>query len=421
MAATLAHLLVLLPLLIVTMGAGYSARSQNFIVTAATPELAVEICQVAEKCRRDLALEWLGRELPPWMIDGMPDLCPIEAMKVSPALGAGGVTSFSFRGGVPFGWQMSVTGSRERVLDSVIPHEVTHTIFATHFGRPLPRWADEGACTTVEHTSERTKQERFLIEFLTTDRGIAFNRMFAMKEYPRDILPLYSQGYSLARFLIQHGGKPKFVQYVGDGMQSGNWAMATQKHYGYRDLSVLQLTWLEWVRFGSPTLTPGGIDPNRLASATPPVPPVASTLPAGAVAMASNEELVKPPVKVFDIAEDYPKTMLSHPVSEGWAARMDDNRPKNTAAAPSRSTAVRRPDAGTKTSPPQGEVLMSWSRQQDQPWTNPETALARDEQVGRGAAAETALNDRRMYPMPARQLPADQFDAPTRNKGTLLR
>ena len=89
-----------------------------------------------------------------------------------------------------------------RILDSVLPHEVTHTIFATHFRRPLPRWADEGACTTVEHHSERQKQQMFLIDFLHTGRGIAFNQMFAMKEYPQDVMPLYSQGYSLARYLV---------------------------------------------------------------------------------------------------------------------------------------------------------------------------------------------------------------------------
>ena len=61
---------------------------------------------------------------------------------------------------------MSIQGSRQRILDSVLPHEVTHTIFASHFRQPLPRWADEGACTTVEHASERAKQEKMLIEFL---------------------------------------------------------------------------------------------------------------------------------------------------------------------------------------------------------------------------------------------------------------
>ena len=139
-----------------------------------------------------------------------------------------------------------------RVLDSVLPHEITHTIFATHFGRPLPRWADEGACTTVEHVSEREKQYALLIQFLTTNRGIAFNRMFAMREYPKDILPLYAQGYTLARYLIAQGGKKKFVQYVGDGMRTNDWPAATKKYYQFQDLSELQVTWLNWIKKGSP-------------------------------------------------------------------------------------------------------------------------------------------------------------------------
>ena len=147
---------------------------------------------------------------------------------------------------------MNIQGSRERLLDSVLPHEVTHTIFATHFGRPLPRWADEGACTTVEHASEKGKQQTMLIDFLMTGRGIAFNQMFAMTEYPPDVLPLYAQGYSLARFLIAQGGRRRFMGYVGDGMQNGDWTQATQKHYGYKNLSELQLTWLDWVRRGCP-------------------------------------------------------------------------------------------------------------------------------------------------------------------------
>src|SRR5262249_42317642 len=200
-----------------------------------------KIGAAAEAYRHQLAIEWLGQPLPPWQ-----EPCPITAT-VAPHLGAGGATSFYFDSGRPFGWTMSIQGSRERILDSVLPHEVTHTIFASHFGRPLPRWADEGACTTVEHASERGKQQDMLITFLTTNRGIAFNKMFAMKEYPHDVMPLYSQGYSLVRYLIGHGGKRKFVAYVGDGLATNNWTAATQKHYGYKSLSELQVTWLEWV------------------------------------------------------------------------------------------------------------------------------------------------------------------------------
>jgi hypothetical protein len=245
---------VVLAASLLSLGAGY--RTQNFLVTAPTAEFARQVADSAEDYRHRLAVEWLGEDLPAWT-----EPCPIS-VHVGPQLGAGGATSFTFIGGQPTRWTMTVQGSAERILDSVLPHEVTHTIFATHFGRPLPRWADEGACTTVEHSSERDKQHRLLYEFLTTGRGIAFNQMFAMKEYPPDVLPLYSQGYSLARFLIAQGGKRKFVDYVGDGMKSNNWTNATQQHYNISSLSQLQTTWVEWVRRGCPELDAAAHNPN---------------------------------------------------------------------------------------------------------------------------------------------------------------
>lgn len=235
-------------LALASLGASY--RTQNFVVTAPGEGFARQVADEAERLRRDLAIEWLGRELPRWA-----QPCPIE-VTVGQQLGAGGATSFMFDRGEVFGWQMSIQGSAERILDSVLPHEVTHTVFATHFRQPLPRWADEGACTTVEHESERRKQEQLLIQFLQTGRGIAFNRMFAMREYPPDILPLYSQGYSLARFLIAQGGQRQFIRYVGDGLAQGDWAAVTRQHYGYSDLADLQMQWLDWVRQGSPRIEP---------------------------------------------------------------------------------------------------------------------------------------------------------------------
>jgi len=246
---------------------GASARTQNFLVSAPTPDLANSIAQAAEQYRRDLAILWLGRELPPWR-----GPCPIQA-NVSPQLGAGGVTSFVFHRGEACDWQMTVQGSAQRILDSVLPHEVTHTVFATHFGQPLPRWADEGACTTVEHSEEQGRHQQMLITFLQTGRGIAMTKLFAMREYPPDMLPLYAQGYSVARYLIEQGGRRKFVQFVGDGLRDDNWQRAMKKHYGDDSLMALQTRWLDWVRQGSPRLAPQPSSPEstpvRLASNQP--------------------------------------------------------------------------------------------------------------------------------------------------------
>jgi hypothetical protein len=239
---------------------GANQRTANFIVSAPTPAVAQQIAQAAEQYRKQLATEWLGREMPTWA-----EPCPIT-VQVGDHLGAGGATSFMFERGEVYGWRMTIQGSLERILDSVLPHEVTHTIFATHFRRPLPRWADEGACTTVEHVSERTKQQVMLVDQLRTGRGIAFSQMFAMKEYPHDVMPLYSQGYSVARYLIANGGKQKFLEFLADGMRDENWSRAIQARYGYADLAALQGTWLDWVRQGSPALDRAAASPDLLAS-----------------------------------------------------------------------------------------------------------------------------------------------------------
>lgn len=230
---------------------GASHRTRNFVVSASNPQWAAQVAENAEQLRRDLAIEWLGKELPAWRHP-----CPIRVQD-GPRELARGETSFAFVSGVPVDWRMKVYGTRQRILDSVLPHEITHTVFATHFGQPLPRWADEGACTTVEHASERAKQHELLIRFLKTGRGIAFNRLFTMRQYPRDILPLYSQGYSLARYLIAQGGKRKFIAFVGRGLNTSDWNGATREFYGFKDLSQLQLTWNAWVAKGSPSLPDG--------------------------------------------------------------------------------------------------------------------------------------------------------------------
>jgi hypothetical protein len=227
------------------------------VVEAPTDDLARKIGDAAEQYRHTLAVEWTGAPLPRWSRP-----CPITA-QVAPHLGAGGATSFVFDKGEVFNWTMTIQGSEERILDSVLPHEITHTVFASYFRQPLPRWADEGACTTVEHPVERARQHRMLIEFLTTGRGIAFPEMFAMREYPADVLPLYSQGYSLARYLIERGGRHKYVAFVRDGLARDDWAGSLAKHYGVGDIPQLQHVWLDWVKQGCPA------PPASLAAAVP--------------------------------------------------------------------------------------------------------------------------------------------------------
>jgi hypothetical protein len=217
-------------------------RTQNFIVMAPSHELAQAVGEAAEAYRHDLAVHWLGRALPPWQSP-----CPIRV--IAGNMPAQGVTQYNRAPVRDF--QMEVVGTPERILDSVLPHEVTHTILATHFGRPLPRWADEGICTTVEHESERAKHEQKLREFLRSRRGIAMNKLFLLTEYPDDVLPMYAQGYSVCQFLIAQRGPQQFVTFLGDYMQRPSWTENIRQHYGYASLAELQEQWLAWVSVGN--------------------------------------------------------------------------------------------------------------------------------------------------------------------------
>ena len=240
----LAHAAALALVVLLTSAANAANfRTQNFIIQAPDPGLAKAVGEAAEKYRHDLAMYWLGKSLPPW-----PAPCPIRVIS-GPTLAAQGVTTYNPAPVRDF--QMEVVGTPERILDSVLPHEVTHTVLATHFGRPLPRWADEGICTTVEHDSERMKHEAKLREFLRSRRGIPMNQLFLMTEYPNDVLPMYAQGYSVCQFLIGQKGPRAFIDFLHDYVEHPSWTANVRKHYQYDSLAELQSYWVDWVSAGS--------------------------------------------------------------------------------------------------------------------------------------------------------------------------
>jgi hypothetical protein len=261
MEARFCRLLIVLAALS-SMGAAASPqafryKTRNFVVTAPTADIARLVGDAAEVYRKEISLEWLGQELLPWY-----QPCPV-LVKVG-QIGAGGQTTFSFHPSPSgrnepdevTGWDMRIQGSLERILDSVLPHEISHTIFACHFRRPLPRWADEGAATLIEHETEKRRQVMTVRQVIGTRRRIPLQTLLTLKEYPRDmqdVMTLYAEGYSLAELLVQQGGKARYLKFINDGEKGrGGWEKAIQSHYGYRGVEDLEKHWHEWIIAGSP-------------------------------------------------------------------------------------------------------------------------------------------------------------------------
>jgi len=216
---------------------GAQFRTTNFLVESPDPAISQQIGQYAEYWRKVKAMEWLGQEMPSW-----PEPCPIH-VKITLG-GSGGATSFIFDQGRVLGIDMQIEGTLDRILASVLPHEITHTVFAHQFKKPLPRWADEGGCVLSEDDLERQRHDQMVREILNTpNRKMPLRRLFALTEYPDDFMVLYAQGYSVSEFLVTKSNRQVFLNFLGTAMQTG-WDQALRTHYGYPSIESLEDAWL---------------------------------------------------------------------------------------------------------------------------------------------------------------------------------
>ncbi|MBY0233277.1 MAG: hypothetical protein K2W96_28690 [Gemmataceae bacterium] len=218
-----------------SMGAKHATR--NFVVEAPTEALAERMGQWAEYYRKTKAVEWLGKEMPPW-----PRRCPL---RIKVTFGpSGGATSFNFfpEGYLPM--DMEVEGKMDRIVASVLPHEVTHTVMAHYFKQPVPRWADEGGSVLSEDEAERQQHEGEVRRIIRNSRRkIQLRTLFGLKKYPDDMIVLYAEGYSATNLLVGKSSRAAFLAFVADGMKHG-WDKALQSHYGYRSVEEFEGEWL---------------------------------------------------------------------------------------------------------------------------------------------------------------------------------
>jgi hypothetical protein len=257
--ATRWQLVFILAATFASMGASY--RTTNFVVEAPTASIAQQVGQYAEHYRKEKAILWTGQEMPTW-----PQPCPLRVTVTMN--GSGGATSFAFDRGQVLGMHMHIEGSLDRLLASVLPHEVTHTVFANTFRQPVPRWADEGGAVLSEDDIERNRHDQLVRQILNNGRAIPLRTLFSLKEYPRDVMCLYAQGYSVSNYLVSQSSRPAFLQFISQGMREG-WDRAAQTHYRFRSVEELEQGWINSLR--NPQRPPAQLAQN-LRPATPAEP-----------------------------------------------------------------------------------------------------------------------------------------------------
>jgi hypothetical protein len=222
-----------------SVGTDASHRTTNFTVEAPTTEVAQRVAETAERHRKQLAILWLGKEIPAW---ASPCLIEVTITLDRPW----GLTTIQFNDAGEAARRVQVKGPFDRILKGPLPHELAHTIFAEYCdGRP-PRWADEGAAILSEDGIQGDRQQKTFRRLLAQERHFSMRQLLGMRDYPRDVLCLYAQGHSIAQFLVELKGHKTLLDFVRLGTAKG-WDEAVAHHYEYDNVEQLESAWLDWV------------------------------------------------------------------------------------------------------------------------------------------------------------------------------
>ena len=145
---------------------------------------------------------------------------------------------------------------------------------------------------------------------LNQGRGIPLRHLFALEEYPRDMHVLYAQGYSVVQFLVDQGGRAKFLDFVDVGMKRGNhnWEQAVSA-YGFASTDELQAAWIDHLK------NPKG---RLIAANTPkdrPTAVVTSATKETRTSATGRVPVLEPPVVARGATSDRDRPLTAKPVS----------------------------------------------------------------------------------------------------------
>ena len=248
--------------------------TDNFVVQAPTREAAKAVADAAERHRKAVAERWLGAAQPTWEK-------PCE-IRVSLTPGpSGGATTFLYASDPATrpaigGARMQLGGDLRHLLGNVLPHELAHVVLAHHYGKPLPRWADEGFAILRESAADQSVHDARCRDLVTEGRGIRLRVLFRMMDYPRDLMATYTQGHSVARFLVgpacrepvggcfdavacrvQMSRYLEFLRQGIDGNTAESWDAAALAVYGFASVEAMEEAWLAWLKKPGSVLTRG--------------------------------------------------------------------------------------------------------------------------------------------------------------------
>jgi hypothetical protein len=239
----------------------------NFQIFHNDEELARKVALRAESARRDSAKRWTGAE-PKSLWTPKCDLylyptAAIFAQETQQPPESPGFSTAGLSGGRVTARLVKLRADNDKMLDAVLPHEVTHIILADLFPvQQIPRWADEGMSVLSEPEAEQALRARDLADPFRKD--VLFHLDVLMKtDYPSGSYwaLFYAQSVSLTRYLVGQGTPPQFIRFV-KATQQTNIDTALRQHYKIDGVAELEARWKAHTRaaLNPSTATNGAAD-----------------------------------------------------------------------------------------------------------------------------------------------------------------
>jgi hypothetical protein len=221
----------------------------NFRILFDDPSLADRVAALAETLRDEQYQKWTGSPPPrKWspVCDiylypnrttyqkrtGQPDECH-------------GFSTIGHEGGKVVSRRLNLHADQDQLIESVLPHELTHIVLADLFldARP-PLWAGEGLAALSESDVDQASRLALL------GSAIGSGELFHLSELMADQHPagnhweLYcAQSSSVARFLIDRATPARFIDFLR-GCKSSSLESELSRLYGITSLDELERLWL---------------------------------------------------------------------------------------------------------------------------------------------------------------------------------
>lgn len=224
------------------------AETPHFRIYHGQPEELIErVGPVVEKARAAQLRKWFGAADEDW-----DQRCELyiyaDARQYSAATGAAqqspGHSVIKLDAGRVLCRQIHVHADDPGMIAAVLPHEVTHTVLAGHFGGgAVPKWADEGMAVLGEPRERIERHLRNLPGHLHDGELQSARQLVEQRDYPepRHVGAFYAQSVSLVDFLARAKGPRTFARFLRAGIRSG-YAGALREHYGW-DFDELERRW----------------------------------------------------------------------------------------------------------------------------------------------------------------------------------